>query len=328
MGREYKEDRAQLIALASDWLVRLDAGDADAEDFERWRGADPRRAAAFAEVAATWGRLDDLRRAGGEPPSRFSTAERRARPAGLSRRALIGVGGAAAAGIAGVGAFAVRGDLLRPGLRTEIGERRQLNLPDGSAIELNTDTRVSWRFDRRERRLWLERGEAALTVAADEARPFLLMAAGTVARLRTGQFNARLATETLSLMVLAGQAAVDGPRGRASAAVERTDDRRRTLQAGPSGVSVAAVSEDSAQVVQAWRRGEIVFEGEPLSVAVGEYNRYLRRKLVIEDPAVGRIRLGGRFLTSDPEAFLTALGRAFGVRAVDSGDVRILLKSA
>ena len=53
MGREYKEDRAQLIALASDWLVRLDAGDADAEDFERWRGADPRRAAAFAEVAAT-----------------------------------------------------------------------------------------------------------------------------------------------------------------------------------------------------------------------------------------------------------------------------------
>ena len=43
MGREYKEDRAQLIALASDWLVRLDAGDADAEDFERWRGADPRR---------------------------------------------------------------------------------------------------------------------------------------------------------------------------------------------------------------------------------------------------------------------------------------------
>ncbi|MFZ0270086.1 FecR/PupR family sigma factor regulator, partial [Caulobacter sp.] len=61
MAQQGEEDRAALIAQASDWLSRLDAGRATAEQLETWRGADPRRAAAFAEVASVWSRLDVLR---------------------------------------------------------------------------------------------------------------------------------------------------------------------------------------------------------------------------------------------------------------------------
>ena len=74
-------------------------------------------------------------------------------------------------------------------------------------------------------------------------------------------------------------------------------------------------------------RGEIVFEGQALSAAVEEYNRYLTRKLVIGDVRAGDLRLGGRFMTGDPESFLQALHTTFGLRIIQDGPSRILLKS-
>jgi transmembrane sensor len=302
-----------LIAQASQWLARLDAGRAAEQDLDAWRDADPRHAAAFAEVAHAWTRLDVLRDA--EPPR------------SSNRRAWLTGGGAAlAAGLVG-GAYLGRDVLLRDRVATGVGERRTLALPDGSSVELNTDTEVFWRFDRRRRRLWLARGEAALTIAQDRLRPFELFTAQGLARLAAGQFNARLRPAGLDLIVLAGQAAVEAASGRAQAQVTGPADPRQALEINPHRIEVVARAEAQVQSVQAWRRGEIVFEGQPLSAAVEEYNRYLTRKLVIGDDRAGALRLGGRFLTGDPDSFLEALRTTFGLRIIDDGPSRILLKS-
>ncbi|KQV57638.1 MULTISPECIES: FecR domain-containing protein [unclassified Caulobacter] len=314
MAKTGDQDRDALIAQASDWLARLDAGRAVPEDFEAWRAVDPRRAAAFAEVAAAWSRLDALR-----------DVEPRTRPA-VTRRAWLGGGLALAAGVAGA-AYVGRDQLLRVRTVTGIGERRTLALPDGSSVELNTDTIVAWRFDRQRRRLWLERGEIALTIAHDALRPFELFTHEGLARLASGQFNARLRPAGLDLIVLAGRAAIKTAAGEAEAAVEAATDARQALAVSAAGVSVAAAPEAEVQNVQAWRRGEIVFEGQRLTEAVEEYNRYLTRKLVIEDPKVGALRLGGRFLTDNPETFLEALRTTFGLRIIADDPSRILLKS-
>lgn len=55
------EAGAGLREEAIDWLVKLDCGTADEQAFQSWREADPRRAAAFAEVAAAWRRTADQR---------------------------------------------------------------------------------------------------------------------------------------------------------------------------------------------------------------------------------------------------------------------------
>jgi len=314
MAKTGDQDRNALIAQASEWLARLDAGRAVPEDFEAWRDADPRRAAAFAEVAAAWSKLDALR-----------DAEPRRRPA-ATRRAWLSGGLALAAGLAGA-AYLGRDQLLRARTVTGVGERRTLALPDGSSVELNTDTEVDWRFDRQRRRLWLERGEVALTIAHDALRPFELFTREGLARLASGQFNARLRPAGLDLIVLAGRAAIKTPSGEAQAAVEAATDARQALAISPAGVAVAAAPEVEVQNVQAWRRGEIVFEGQRLAEAVEEYNRYLTRKLVVEDPKVGALRLGGRFLTDNPETFLDALHTTFGLRIITDDPSRILLKS-
>ena len=314
MAKTGDQDRDALIAQASEWLARLDAGRADPAEFEAWRDADPRRAAAFAEVATAWSKLDALR-----------DAQPRQRPA-MSRRAWIGGGMALAAGLS-CAAYLGREQLFRARTITGVGERRTLALPDGSSVELNTDTEVLWRFDRKHRRLWLQRGEVALTIAQDVLRPFELFTQQGLARLTPGQFNARLRPAGLDLIVLAGRAAIATAAGQAQAVVETATDARQALAVTAAGVAVAAAPEAEVQAVQAWRRGEIVFEGQRLSEAVEEYNRYLVRKLVIEDTKVGAMRLGGRFLTGNPETFLEALRTTFGLRIIEDGPSRILLKS-
>jgi transmembrane sensor len=217
--------------------------------------------------------------------------------------------------------------LLRDRVVTRIGERRTLALPDGSSVELNTDTQVAWRFDRRRRRLWLARGEAALTIAHDAVRPFELLTVQGLARLAEGQFNVRLRPAGLDLIVLAGQAAVETASGAAQARVAGPGDPRQALEVTAQHIAVVAAPEAQVQAIQAWRRGEIVFEGQALAEAVEEYNRYLTRKLVIGDARAGALRLGGRFMTGDPESFLDALRTTFGLRIIEDGPSRILLKS-
>lgn len=315
MAQPGDQDRDALIAEASLWLARLDAGRASEQDLDVWREADPRRAAAFAEVASAWTRLDALREADDQAVPR------------PSRRAWLTGGGAAlAASLAGA-AYLGRDVLLRDRVVTGVGERRTLALPDGSSIELNTDTEVFWRFDRKRRRLWLSRGEAALMIVHDGLRPFELFTSQGLARLAAGQFNARLRPAGLDLIVLAGRAAVRTASGAAQAQVTGPADARQALEITAQHIDVVATPEAQVQAVQAWRRGEIVFEGQALSVAVEEYNRYLSRKLVIGDEKAGALRLGGRFLTGDPDSFLDALRTTFGVRIIEDGPSRILLKS-
>ena len=316
MARQGEQDHEALIEQASTLLVRLDSGAGALQDLERWRDADPRHAVALIEVTGVWKRLDDLKLADVEPP-----APR------ISRRAWMGGGGAAlAAGLAG-SVYLGRHVLFRERLRTGIGERRSMVLPDGSLVELNTDSEAYWQFDRVSRRLWLEHGEAAITVAKDLARPFTLMAGIGLANLTAGQFNARLRPSGLNLVVVSGAAAVESPASQVQTSVYTAADQHQMVQVSNTRIAVVPAPEGEVQNLQAWRRGEIVFEGQTLGDAVGEYNRYLTRKLVVADRHLADIRLGGRFLTSDPDGFLQALNTSFGIRTIEDGPSRILLKS-
>jgi transmembrane sensor len=88
---------------------------------------------------------------------------------------------------------------------------------------------------------------------------------------------------------------------------------------------VQAASSESVDDVSAWRRGEIVFQGAPLGAVVEEYNRYLIKKMVIADPELSKLRLGGRFINSDPTDFLATLRSSFDIDAVDAGGDTIML---
>lgn len=55
---------------------------------------------------------------------------------------------------------------------TAKGAQQQIVLADGSTVTLNTDTKLTVEFSRRERSIRLDQGEAWFTISHDKRRPF------------------------------------------------------------------------------------------------------------------------------------------------------------
>jgi transmembrane sensor len=302
-------EQPTLIDQAAAWLAALDSGTADPQAFAAWRDADPRHAVAFAQVAATWESLGNARAIA---PVGVDIAPPRPAPA-VSRRHLLQAAASVAvvAGIGGVGSRV----WARSSAETAVGERRTILCEDGTRLDLNTDSAVAWRI-RGTRQLWLERGEIALDVAS--APGALTVHVGdTALALAPGRYNLRARDEAVDVLVLGA--------GRAVAAAGISASMGQRLAVVRGAATALSASEAERDRAAGWRRGEVVFAGEPLGIAIGDYNRYLTRKLVVGDPRLASIRLGGRFTSNDPGDFLRALRASFDIEAIPRGDVTMLI---
>ncbi len=301
----------QLKAEAAQWLADMDCGKASLENFEAWRSADPRRAVAFAQIANVTRTLD-----------RVKPTYKMLRPATrtTSRRNVLFVGG-------GLGLLALAGSsaaLWRSGGRsnvaTPIGGQKTISLPEKARMELNTDSRAQWKTGAQGLEVWLQRGELALDLRSSPAVCFL-HAAGQIVDISQSLVNARLRGNLLELAVVAGNCTI-----KRSGAIEVTRvTAMHAVVAGGAQEHVRPMDPAELDFLSGWPQGELMFQGQSLATAVSEYNRYLTRKLIIADPSLNDIRLGGRFTSHDPTAFLAALHAGFGINAVSDGSGTVAL---
>lgn len=299
---------ADLTDVAAGWLAALDAGSADMAAFEAWRDADVRHAVAFAEVASAWRDMDSLRLAQGDMPS----PEHRPAPARPDRRHVIRAAAGVAAVMATGGGFAYQA-YARDTASTALGERRTVAAGDGLAVDLNTDSCIHWKAGKPVR-IWLERGEVAIHLAA--AHKAELRTPGGTFALTPGIYNARLRDASCELAVVKGSIAGAGATAIGEGAIVLATAGRIAPRSGEDA---------DLDRVTAWQRDILVLNGESLDYALSEINRYLPNKIVIGDPALSRIRLGGTFATTNPDEFLHALRTSFGVRATSSSNGAIIL---
>jgi transmembrane sensor len=229
---------------------------------------------------------------------------------------------AAAAVVAAVGLLAAMGT-LRFGwnsYETDVGGREQIVLADGSTVELNTDSELRARITRARRDIVLIRGEALFHVAHDTARPFYVTAGNTVVRAVGTAFSVRIRdSEHVDVLVAEGRVAVGVPNSPEQPTLPPTAS---ALSAGESAtvvrgaLSVKHLQADDVNRKLAWTAGHLSFRGETLTEAVQEFNRYSRRRLAIADPSITLLQVGGTFQATDPESFVAALERSFGVTAL------------
>lgn len=291
---------ADLTDQAAGWLAALDAGSADVAAFEAWRDSDIRHAVAFVEVAGTWRDLDGLRGTLDERRSSLETEPAPKAVARPNRRQLLRAAGSIV-GVAAVGGGIAYRAAARDMAETRVGQRMAVAVMPGISLDLNTDSRVYWR-NGTPARLWLDRGEIALRLAAE--RRLHLLTPGGQFQLDPGAYNVRLRGAGCELAVLAGGVA-DGS----------------TTRIGSGEVALVTAGQVSIQArddiggVTAWQHDTLVLNGESLDYAVAEMNRYLPDKIVIGDPALSRLRVGGSFATTRPSEFLRALRSSFGIRA-------------
>ncbi|MGE0666929.1 MAG: FecR domain-containing protein [Sphingomonadales bacterium] len=342
--RDMEPDDAMLEA-ASAWFLRLEAGDETAFDgFDEWLMADERHAVAFRDVEAAWsavgqhaakpeliiGRRDALARAGQVARRRYARAPWR-ETGRTSRMAL-----AAATVVLAVVAMMPRS--IEPEdvgaatasqvlYQTAFGESRNLTLPDNSRLSLDTQSAVAVAPSGRV--VDVLRGQAYFEVAKDEARPFVVRAAGRRVVALGTEFNVALDAKAVSVTLVEGRVNVEtsGPARAEGAQLYYALTPGEQLEIdGEGNVSTRHLADVLAAT--AWRRGKLVFRNEPLGEAAAQINRYSRNKLVIGDSATAHIRVSGVFNLGDADAFAEAVGTYLGVRVSRQKDLTLVLKSA
>lgn len=195
-----------------------------------------------------------------------------------------------------------------------VGRHIWVTLKDNSTVELNTRTRIRVRYGSHSRDVTLLSGEAIFDVRHEPSRSFRVISGSTVIKDVGTKFVVyRHPNDTTTVTVLSGRVTVSSTAGRGDV------DSGQTATVGGSDrhVTFRAVNLSPQEINRrlSWQAGKVAFEGETLAEAVSEINRYNERQLIIEDPAIENIRLGGTFQAGDLDAFIDALERLLDVRA-------------
>jgi transmembrane sensor len=189
-----------------------------------------------------------------------------------------------------------------------------------------------------ERRVNLEQGEAYFEVAKDPTRPFVVRA-GDKRIIAVGtQFSVRRDKNQVRIFVTEGtvrlESAENAPTGTANPAGQGKLPANAIYPTLLHAGSIARVEADEvlvrekpvAEVDQllSWRTGHLVFDKTPLADAVAEFNRYNTRKIVIEDPRLAAIPVGGNFRATNIDGFVRLIAGDLAVRATRKGDDIVL----
>ncbi|MDE2051073.1 MAG: FecR domain-containing protein [Gammaproteobacteria bacterium] len=194
--------------------------------------------------------------------------------------------------------------------QTATGQERDVVLPDGSIVGLNTQTELEWVGSPHDRRVRLIRGEAYFQVVHDPSRPFRILLAHSEVQVLGTRFDVyQMANGDVRVSVVSGTVAVEGLDNGVGA----TPSWSRRLTAGqqieysPVGL-LADVHTIAAQKVIRWREGILETQGEPLSDFVSDLTRYTTERIVIADPRAAVQKVGGAFSIHHIDATLDRLG--------------------
>ena len=350
---EHRRDSLTIEREAADWLTRRDGEDwrdADQHTLNAWLGMDPAHRVAYLRLEAGWraaGRLQALGagwQGDGPPPRGYwqapladrseqllqAMAERASQPRMPRRRSPWAPFALAAAMAIGVG-IAAWGWLAYNHVdvatyRSALGKVDSFPLADGSQATLASDSLVEVRISRRARQIELLQGEAIFVVAKDPRRPFVVNAGSHQAVAVGTRFSVRRDAQDVRVVVTEGIVRLEPLPGAAAPQPASLLPADSIALVRDGGVLVRSMAPGDAERLLDWREGMLAFRDTPLADAAAEFNRYNARKIVIDDPAVAALRIGGSFRWDNAQGFVELLESGFPVRA-DYSNERIVLHS-
>lgn len=328
---------------AAEWIVRVDNDElipSEVDALKQWLSQDPLNQRAFAELAQVWGGMDSLSELAELIPLDSAMVDTEPDDTRVYPwRSVVA--------FSFVLFFAVAIAVIYPDWKAQqfrhaqvattlVGEQETLALPDGSSLVLNTDSNVNIQFDEHRRNIYLNRGEAHFDVAHDPDRPFIVHAGqGRVTAVGTA-FNVHYHQGSVDVIVTDGVVEVETlrasiPEEPAPAVPKSEPILSRKVTAGQS-VSFDTVIHEVDKVPEpevdrrlSWRKGMLSFSGEPLQQVIAEVSRYTETRIVIQDPVVAELPMGGYFKAGETEAMLEVLQVSFGLQVTRVSDKVIVL---
>lgn len=316
------EEEIKLRKEAVAWVIRLcDHGLSPEERraFDVWHEQSPAHALMFRKVSTVWDSPD--LRAAAEAAVQADPSSFKARTT-VRRRWSI----PAAACVILLTVVAVHRDVMarwRADYRTEVGERRTVELPDRSIVTLNTESAIALSFDDSIRRIRLLKGEALFNVRHDPAHLFIVESADTTTRAVGTAFVVRAEPDGDQVIVIEGAVEVDAINAGREAhppAIATSGSRIDVMQGRvgePYSVDVSAAS--------AWARGRLVVNGVPFAQVIDELRRYYPGTIVLWNHAIDELQVTGTYNLEDPARVLSLLTQTLPIRQVSLTDRIVIL---
>jgi len=210
---------------------------------------------------------------------------------------------------------------------------QQINLGDGSRVELNHGAVVSAAYSETERAVYLLEGEANFSVAKDPDRPFVVYVSGIRLCALGTVFNVRYQSEKVDLIVTEGRVQVldseteERPFNSVteSPIIETSQRAIVSLDAVQRDLVVRQLNPSEIENELIWRPELIDFNDEFLPVIVEDFNRRNRVQIFLEDPALEDLKLTSIFWSDNVEAFVRLLESNFKVRVERRNQFEIYL---
>lgn len=306
------------------WAVRVaDPSFDDWDNFTAWLDANPEHLAAYDAAVEVEAWAVDLFQApceAGPLPQEtvpnvvpLNIARQSANDGGPSnpaRRRWMGQGAIAAsvAALAVTGAWMTFGDNGPTTYSTAPGERRVIELADGSSVTMNGNTLLTV-ASRRGREVTMDHGEALFDVVHDDRRPFIVHSGNTRLVDLGTIFNVVTDSRTLDVAVAEGivqyEADNDSYRLEAGDALYRAD-----LTAKPE-IRRAAIAS-----IGTWRTGYLQYDGATLATVAEDLARNIGRPVQVSDALASHRFTGTIQLDGGPEAVISRAAALAGLRYV------------
>jgi transmembrane sensor len=331
-------------------LARYFAGEGspvERSEFERWVAASPGRQVQVDAMSAGWmaarspqtwnvdsawrefaGRLENATLTGDDSSTVVSISSRRQWWQDSARVMKL------AAGVVLIVGAAITWPLVRPGMTgansavassaapvsTIAGERRTINLPDGSRVVLGVSSSLVPRagYGDGSRQVDLV-GEALFVVTHDAKRPFRVHIGNTIVEDLGTEFTVRAYGADSSVRVAVSSGSVTVRRGMsgAPAAVLAPRDVAFVEDTGEVRVSRGV----DVSTYSAWTEGRLIFSDTPLAQVAQELERWYGVQVRITDKALLERHVTATFEAESLNEILRVIGLMLDARYLRTGNV-------
>lgn len=312
-----------MMSEAGAWMARLNGPYRTPrveQGFQQWLKDHPAHREAFRLVSVDWEGMEELRRFANVSITAPNNAA-----AVMPQRKVLRVSPWLAA--AAVITLTVVSGLLyywqADALTTGVGEQRILTLEDGTKVSLNTATRIFVQYDRSQRRVRLDSGEALFDVAKQAERPFIVdLGDHDVTALGTA-FLVRRDDKRTAVTLIEGKVSISPGKpaspdtGAPADTVLLIPGERLTFTTPHEAPEVDRPVMDK---LTAWQQGKVAIDKMRLSEAVEEMNRYSPIRLTIERPETERLLISGVFTAGQSSSFARAVAQSYGLQVIERGD--------
>ncbi|WP_075185009.1 FecR family protein [Teredinibacter haidensis] len=332
---------------AAEWIIKIDQRElngAERRELAEWISINRSHKREFIALARLWGKLDLLKAHTGSklhkpPPSnRLSISVSKLLPSAIA--ASIFVAALIFAFIPSDTDTKIGAENIIAQIETMVGEIQTFQLADGSSINLNTASKVDVAYSNKERAIYLLEGEAHFNVTKNTERPFIVyVGKGSITAVGTA-FNVKYSKGVTDLVVTEGKVKVANSKTKIED-VKDSSHPPKKINVKKNIVAVIAgqklrfddsvvnniieVEDEEIERELSWQKGMLSFVDTPLDEVVHEISRYTDLKILIQDPELANLQVGGYFKAGETQAMLDLLKIGFNINVTTTNNNTVLL---